>query len=250
MVSEEYYDRRLGRFLEICLKMAEINDRQAEENDRGDSDFNKTLGLGYLAFSGYMRDGVMRVISLQDTVTHLREKTRIAESSEESARDYLEEVFGDREPENINDKDKERIKAFVQSIFAEWDARIEEDVSEIEDMMSQEELAKQKKRDYQREYERKKRARKKAEAEEAPDPLEVVDPEDLPEEPDTEETETDNDENNELIKKAVQYFSADLAEAIYEQRLRIEEEKSKLRKMEDDLERCKRILGFGKEGEG
>jgi hypothetical protein len=83
-------------------------------------------------------------------------------------------------------------------------------------------------------------ARKKAE--ETPAPLEVVDPEELPE-----ETEPDTGENDELIKKAVQYFSEDLAEAIYEQRLKIEEEKSKLRKMEDDPERCKRILGFGKE---
>ena len=127
MVSNDYYNRALGRFLQLCLQMAEINDRQAEENDRGDSDFNKPLGLGYLAFSGYMRDGVMRVISLQDTVSRLKSKAQIAESSEESARDFLEEVFGDRDPESINDKDKERIKAFVQSIFAEWDARIEEE---------------------------------------------------------------------------------------------------------------------------
>ena len=127
MVSEDYYDRRLGRFLQLCLQMAEINDRQAEENDNGHGDFSRPLSMGYLAFSGYMRDGVMRVISLQDTVSRLKSKAQIAESSEESARDFLEEVFGDRDPESINDKDKERIKVFVQSIFAEWDARIEEE---------------------------------------------------------------------------------------------------------------------------
>ena len=135
--------------------------------------------------------------------------------------------------------------AKIREILLKVGKQTGEDVSEIEDMMSQEELAKQKKRDYQREYERKKRAKKMAEKEEAPDPLEVVDPDELPE-----ETEPDNGDNDELIKKALQYFSADLAEAIYEQRLRIEEEKSKLRKMEDDLERCKRILGFGKEVAG
>ena len=136
-------------------------------------------------------------------------------------------------------------QAKIREILMKVGKQTGEDVSEIEDMMSQEELAKQKKRDYQREYERKKRAKKMAEKEEAPDPLEVVDPDELPE-----ETEPDNGDNDELIKKALQYFSADLAEAIYEQRLRIEEEKSKLRKMEDDLERCKRILGFGKEVAG
>ncbi len=134
--------------------------------------------------------------------------------------------------------------AKIREIIVKMGKQTGEDVSEIEDMLTKEESAKQKKRDYQREYERKKRAKKMAEKEEAPAPLEVVDPDDLPEET---EHETDNGENDELIKKAVQYFSEDLAEAIYEQRLKIEEEKSKLRKMEDDLERCKRILGFGKE---
>ena len=135
--------------------------------------------------------------------------------------------------------------AKIREIIVKMGKKAGEDVSEIEDVATEkEELAKQKKREWQREYERKKRARKKAEAEEAPDPLEVVDPDELPE-----ETEPDNGDNDELIKKAVQYFSADLAEAIYEQRLKVEEEKSKLRKMEDDLERCKRILGFGKEAE-
>lgn len=140
--------------------------------------------------------------------------------------------------------------AKIREILLKVGKQTGEDMSEIEDVVTKGELEKQKKRDYQREYERKKRARKKAEkaqpaeAEEAPDPLEVVDPDDLPE-----ETEPDNGDNDELIKKAVQYFSEDLAEAIYEQRLKVEEEKSKLRKMVDDLERCKRILGSGKEEE-
>lgn len=144
--------------------------------------------------------------------------------------------------------------AKIREILLKVGKQTGEDVSEIEDVVTKGELEKQKKRDYQREYERKKRARKKAEkaekAEEAPAPLEVVDPDELPEEtePDTGEDD-DNGENDELIKKAVQYFSEDLAEAIYEQRLKVEEEKSKLRKMEYDLERCKRILGFGKEAE-
>lgn len=142
--------------------------------------------------------------------------------------------------------------AKIREILLKVGKQTGEDVSEIEDVVTKGELEKQKKRDYQREYERKKRARKKAEkaekAEEAPAPLEVVDPDELPEETES-DTGDDNSENDELIKKAVQYFSENLAEAIYEQRLKVEEEKSKLRKMVDDLERCKRILGFGKEAE-
>lgn len=142
--------------------------------------------------------------------------------------------------------------AKIREIIVKMGKKAGEDVSDVEEMLSKEERKKANKSAYMKEYWQKKKARREAvkeanEAEEAPAPLEVVDPDDLPEET---EHETDNGENDELIKKAVQYFSEDLAEAIYEQRLKIEEEKSKLRKMEDDLERCKRILGFGKEEAG
>jgi hypothetical protein len=133
---------------------------------------------------------------------------------------------------------KRRVRAEERAAKAET-----EETKEEQKKMTEEEK-KAKKAAYMKKYwERKKAEREAEKSEEAPAPLEVVDPE----EPDTEETEPDNGDNDELIKKAVQYFSEDLAEAIYEQRLKIEEEKSKLRKMEDDLERCKRILGFGKE---
>jgi hypothetical protein len=35
-------------------------------------------------------------------------------------------MFGDREVYTINDKDKERIKAFVMSITDEWERRTDE----------------------------------------------------------------------------------------------------------------------------
>lgn len=141
--------------------------------------------------------------------------------------------------------------AKIREIIVKVGKKAGEDVSEIEDIMSQEERKKANKSAYMKEYWKRKKAEKAEKAEEAPAPLEVVDPDELPEETEPEtETETETGENDELIKKALQYFSEDLAEAIYEQRLKIEEEKSKLRKMEDDLERCNRILGFGKEEAG
>jgi hypothetical protein len=39
----------------------------------------------------------------------------------------LEDIFGDKEIDSINDKDKERIKAFVKQIYDEWElAEVEE----------------------------------------------------------------------------------------------------------------------------
>ena len=142
------------------------------------------------------------------------------------------------------ERQRKQSREYKRRVRAEERAAKAEETKEEQKMMTEEEK-KAKKAAYMKEYwERKKAEREAEKSEEAPAPLEVVDPDDLPE-----ETEPDTGENDELIKKAVQYFSEDLAEAIYEQRLKIEEEKSKLRKMEDDLERCKRILGFGKEEE-
>lgn len=134
----------------------------------------------------------------------------------------------------------------IREIIVKMGKQTGEDVSDVEEMLSKEEQKKANKAAYMKEYWKRKKAEKEKEAEEAPAPLEVVDPDDLPEET---EPESDNGEDDELIKKALQHFSEDLAEEIYEQRLKIEEEKSKLRKMEDYLERCKRILGFRKEAE-
>ena len=136
-------------------------------------------------------------------------------------------------------------QAKIREILMKVGKQTGEDVSDVEEMLSKEEQKKANKAAYMKEYWKRKKAEKAKEAPAPPAPLEVVDPEET-----ETETETDTGEDDELIKKAVQYFSADLAEAIYEQRLKIEEEKSKLRKMEEDLERCKRILGFGKEVAG
>lgn len=68
-----------------------------------------------------------------------------------------------------------------------------------------------------------------------------------PEEPKTQQ------DDSELIRKAIQYYSADLADAVMMQRERVEEEQEKLRQMEADLKRCQELLGYqieAKEGEG
>ena len=67
-----------------------------------------------------------------------------------------------------------------------------------------------------------------------------------------EEPKTQQDDS-ELIRKAIQYYSADLADAVMMQRERVEDEQEKLRQMEEDLKRCQEILGYeieAKEGEG
>ena len=121
--------KRINKLLELCLRIADWNDRSVEEQGEYgfDSPLSKELGLGYLALSGYLREGVKEVINLQSALSDSRNKENIAKLGQESAEDFLEDIFGDRDIESINEKDKERVRAFVAEIYAEWDARIEEE---------------------------------------------------------------------------------------------------------------------------
>ena len=75
----------------------------------------------------------------------------------------------------------------------------------------------------------------------------------VPEEPKQEPITIPSDprpDDSELIRKALQYYAYELADAVTNQRERVEEEQEKLRKMEEDLERCQKLLGHkSEEGE-
>jgi hypothetical protein len=112
---------KLYRLIDFCLQLADIADQKRE------TPFNDVLHTGYGAFSAYMRQGVKEVIDLKQDYYNALYRRSIAEQSKKEMSDYLEDVFGDPEPYTINDKDKERIKAFVKSIMKEWDMKGGED---------------------------------------------------------------------------------------------------------------------------
>lgn len=106
------------RLVQTCLDIANIADEKGEKNER----ILDELGLGYRALSGILRRGCKEIIDLQDSYHAAVEAKQLAKIGEKSAHDFLEDIFGDRDIDTINDKDKERIKAFVKQIYAEWDA--------------------------------------------------------------------------------------------------------------------------------
>ena len=108
------------RFLSICLELADLVD---ENGGAGHEIYNKQLGIGYRVLSSYLRKGVQEVIDLQAKYYGAIASKNLAEIGEKEAHDFLEDVFGDREPYTINDKDKERIKMFVKGIMKEWDMK-------------------------------------------------------------------------------------------------------------------------------
>jgi len=105
------------RLIQICLDIANMSDESGEKKEQ----FLPELGLGYGALSRSLRDGCKGVIELQDRYHRAVQSRNLAKISEKDAHDFLEDVFGDREPYTINDRDKERIKEFVASIKAEWE---------------------------------------------------------------------------------------------------------------------------------
>lgn len=112
--------KKLNRFLQICLDIAEWYDSKGDEDhDFFGDEMTKAIGLGYKAMTGYLRTGVREVVEMQGELHSAKERRWYAESSERSMRDYLTEIFGDEEPETLSDEITAKIKAFVNGLLEE-----------------------------------------------------------------------------------------------------------------------------------
>ena len=126
------------------------------------------------------------------------------------------------------------------SILADLNATTPERIAEIINKKVKEEPEmtvdakkaeqKAKKAAYMKKYWERKKAEKAAKESETPVTTET-------------EIEKPNVDDAPLIRKAILYYSADLAEAVKEQRQRVEVEQEKLAAMEKDLRRCQEMLG-------
>ena len=114
--SKQHF-RNLYRFMSICLQMADMADEKQE------TPFDNCLHMGYRVFSGYMRGGVKEIIDLQNDFYGTVFRAEYAERDEKDARDFLQECFGDREIDDINEKDKERIIYLCRKIAREWEEK-------------------------------------------------------------------------------------------------------------------------------
>ena len=108
----------LARLAEISLRIASITDRKGETGERSYLD---ELGLGYLALSSYLRAGVKAIADIQNDLANARSDAHLARVSEQSMRDFLTDIFGDEEPETLNEEYKKQIREFVQGILKDID---------------------------------------------------------------------------------------------------------------------------------
>lgn len=105
--------RKLSRLAELCLRIADEVESRAEEKDEL---FVREFGLGYRCITDGFRNGIKEMIDLQNECCNLKSQIRFLKISEKTARDFVEEVFGDREVDTLNDEYKKKIKEFVQGL--------------------------------------------------------------------------------------------------------------------------------------
>ena len=115
-MSETKYVK-LYRFIAECLRLAYLAD------ERRETPFADEVRTGYAAFSGIMRQGVKEIIDLKQNLYAARERAEAAKISEEDARNFLEECFGDREIDSINEEDRKRILFLCDKIRREWEEK-------------------------------------------------------------------------------------------------------------------------------
>lgn len=114
----------INRLLKVCLDIAEwVDDKSDTDKNWYGGELCDDIGLGCRALSGYLRSGIRAVMELQEKYHRANERRNLAEISEKEMRDFLQDVFGDEEPHTINDKDKARIRDFVQNLMKEWDEK-------------------------------------------------------------------------------------------------------------------------------
>ena len=112
---------RMNKMLGLCLNIAELIDEWGHEENQALRLITDELGLGYRALSTSLREGVKEAVDLQARYRGAIETADLAKCGEECARDFLEDVFGDRDIDSINHSDKERFRELYKKIQKEWD---------------------------------------------------------------------------------------------------------------------------------
>jgi len=69
-----------------------------------------------------MSDGVKEIIDLKNDFYGTVFRAEYAEKDEKDARDFLQECFGDREIDSINEGDRDRILFLCNKIRREWES--------------------------------------------------------------------------------------------------------------------------------
>ena len=114
------WSNKINRLIKIMLDLANISDEEKE------TPFDRKMGLGYRAFTSYIRNGCKEIIDLQDNYYSALESKDYAERMLKSNEEFIERIFGDLNVTEFNDEEIARIKAVVDAIEKEWEEEDED----------------------------------------------------------------------------------------------------------------------------
>lgn len=117
-LNKRRYADATAETLRILMQLANlIDERGAEKETKSVTiDLSEDLGLGYRAFSRYIRDGVYVLTELQDKVYDLQEKNRWLRISRD-ARPNIED---------LSDEHQKEVLDLAKKLRAQEDAEYEE----------------------------------------------------------------------------------------------------------------------------
>ena len=114
-------DNRIARLIEIMLNLADIADEKQE------TPFDREMGLGYRAFTGYIREGIKQIIDLRRDYFSAKECEEYAKTELKSNEELLERIFARTDLDVYNDDELARFKALADEIQKEIDEEMNAD---------------------------------------------------------------------------------------------------------------------------
>lgn len=114
-------DKDLNRFIQICLDVADYYDNMMELEDPPDrftgDKMLDSIGLGYRAFTSYLRCGVKDLLNLKSIYYESRERENYFEQACEEKEKFMMDIFGEEDVEELTPELKAKIKVFVRTIL-------------------------------------------------------------------------------------------------------------------------------------
>ena len=111
----------INNLIKIMLNLANIADEEKE------TPFDKKIGLGYRAFTGYIRKGCKEIIELQSNYYSALESKEYAKMELETNEELLEKIFGRKDVDVYNDDEIARFKALADEIQKEINVEVNAD---------------------------------------------------------------------------------------------------------------------------
>jgi len=111
----------INNLIKIMLDLANIADEEQE------TPFDRKMGLGYRAFTAYVRRGCKEIIELQSNYYSACESKEYANMELKSNEEILEKIFGRTDLDVYNDDEIARFRALADEIQKEIDEEVNAD---------------------------------------------------------------------------------------------------------------------------